>query len=324
LVVHCNAGKGRTGTVICCFLLFSGLFETPEDAMKYYSKKRFNIGDAVTQPGQKRYINYFYRLLRENHFFPLRKTLKSIRIKHIPLKNKKGEIKPYIEVYFENSDNLAYTNKTSYFDQEALSYDENSEVTITEKDFALNVIGDATVKMYTQELLTIKKLGRISFNTAFLSPGEESLVFSLSEIDPDSMMKKTYINKDFKITLELLSNCKCQNTSFPINICEICSLMLKDDLVIWQRIHGIIEANYKPNKENSEKILFGKEKSDMVEVLESLVNEQKEEVLFKNSKALNDNDEYEEEEDEIEREISEEEGEERINRESFDKECTLS
>ena len=49
-VCHCNAGKGRTGTAICCFLIFSGLAKNAEDAIKYYGLKRFSSGRGVTQP----------------------------------------------------------------------------------------------------------------------------------------------------------------------------------------------------------------------------------------------------------------------------------
>jgi len=74
------AGKGRTGTIICCYLLFSGKFQKAEDTFNYYSSKRFSSGEGVTQPSQRRYVFYFEKLLREKIYFPLVRTLTSISI----------------------------------------------------------------------------------------------------------------------------------------------------------------------------------------------------------------------------------------------------
>ena len=61
MAIHCNQGKGRTGTIICCFLLFCGRFRDPGAAMEYYAKMRFEVeGMGVTQPCQVRYIHYFH------------------------------------------------------------------------------------------------------------------------------------------------------------------------------------------------------------------------------------------------------------------------
>jgi len=37
-VIHCNAGKGRTGTAIACYLLYSGLLTTADASIDFYGK----------------------------------------------------------------------------------------------------------------------------------------------------------------------------------------------------------------------------------------------------------------------------------------------
>lgn len=44
VIVNCNAGKGRTGTSISAFLLYSGLSDNALDAITYYGWQRFEHG----------------------------------------------------------------------------------------------------------------------------------------------------------------------------------------------------------------------------------------------------------------------------------------
>lgn len=65
IVIHCNAGKGRTGTSIAWLLIYSGLAKNAEDAINYYGRKRFSHGEGVTQPSQIRYVKYFELIYRK-------------------------------------------------------------------------------------------------------------------------------------------------------------------------------------------------------------------------------------------------------------------
>lgn len=97
VIVNCNAGKGRTGTSICCFLMFSGLADTATDAITYYGWKRFIHGRGVTQPSQVRYIHYFEGIYKRMVQSPCIKILEKIVITTIPKISNEG-CTPFIEV----------------------------------------------------------------------------------------------------------------------------------------------------------------------------------------------------------------------------------
>ncbi|RNF15009.1 tyrosine phosphatase [Trypanosoma cruzi] len=67
VVVHCKAGKGRTGLLTCCLLMeiepsIGGL---AKNAISYYGIQRTFDGRGLTLPSQLRYVEYYERLRNE-------------------------------------------------------------------------------------------------------------------------------------------------------------------------------------------------------------------------------------------------------------------
>lgn len=64
VAIHCKAGKGRTGVMICAYMIYAGLWSSAHGAIQFFGSARSKKGEGVTIPSQRRFIRYFEAMCR--------------------------------------------------------------------------------------------------------------------------------------------------------------------------------------------------------------------------------------------------------------------
>eukprot|EP01117_Protostelium_nocturnum_P020684 TRINITY_DN942_c0_g2_i1.p1 TRINITY_DN942_c0_g2~~TRINITY_DN942_c0_g2_i1.p1 ORF type:complete len:451 (+),score=164.16 TRINITY_DN942_c0_g2_i1:125-1354(+) len=185
VAIHCKAGKGRAGTMACCYLVHAklvGTEGTATEAMEHYAKARTHNSQGITIPSQKRYINY-YQDIRDYGLPPVFPTIK---IKTVTIATSKyirpDKSKPHLEILKGGTEVIFESPVQS-------GAKEGKDTVIDCKD--TEVSGDVKIVIYDEGISKGQEVSHFWFNTSFIS--NNKLELKRAEID------KAWGDKKFKI-----------------------------------------------------------------------------------------------------------------------------
>ncbi|CAO3628574.1 unnamed protein product [Cunninghamella echinulata] len=179
VIIHCKAGKGRTGVMIADLLLHLGQAKNPKEAISLYGSKRTYDGKGVTIPSQRRSIEYYNAFLkgepRNQHILQLQKLI------FYPIPTcYQGNNGKWIMFCIYNNDN-------------EIIYDQNNQTCIITRDTNQVIIelkeiqpiqGNFKIQFFYYSLWQKNKLFHFWLNTEFLH--DTSIMLSKVELDLDN------------------------------------------------------------------------------------------------------------------------------------------
>ncbi|KAI2804354.1 hypothetical protein BLOT_003336, partial [Blomia tropicalis] len=241
--IHCKAGKGRTGVMVCAYLVHAGgctwdngdhiAINDAESALEYYGRHRTHDSKGVTIPSQKRYVYYYEELVKRNLEYkklPLR--FNSIMLTSIPVING-GSYTLTCEI------SEVPSNKIKSFDIEVKK---GSKQVVHKLDEELFLTGDIKFEFYVRKIKE-KKIFQFCLNTFFVQFGTDAVTITSEQcakcsgdtvsvmsnkcLQPskDSPSDRSVIDSSFLNLVNSSRNenfrlCDCHNSSNSVECCS--------------------------------------------------------------------------------------------------------
>lgn len=181
--VHCKAGKGRTGTLICSYLLFKGIVRDPETAINLFKKKRLRRGKGVETPSQRLAVICINRIFKGS--IPLSR-LASPRI----LRLQKIIVSPALNVQFGID---IYVDSQREYGKPVYTsppFDKSIGSFLAVDCGGVSIGGSILLRAYLNGLVIgPSNLFRIWFDTSFIEDDACYIDFGINDID-DAKNKK--------------------------------------------------------------------------------------------------------------------------------------
>ncbi|KAL1488630.1 hypothetical protein ABEB36_014431 [Hypothenemus hampei] len=216
-VVHCKAGKGRTGTMICCYLLHSRICSTADQALSFYGGKRTQDTKGVTIPSQVRYVRYYEKLV----YGHLNYAPKTLYIKEFIFDPAPTFMSGPGTLSFSVSESFTGDKLSQKFKSDVYKICADGNPFSIKLDTCFRLTGDVKIEFYNKVMMRKEKLFHFWFNTFFVGflsePNEKiqqccdlgddcfKLVFTKNELDKLNKKDKQHkiFSENFKLTMIL-------------------------------------------------------------------------------------------------------------------------
>lgn len=209
-VIHCKAGKGRTGLMICSYLIHSDHCQTSQRALELFGDKRTYDKKGVTIPSQRRYVEYYGVLVSKRIEYNSKKlNLSLIEIRNLNLQGL-NSIQLSVNIYSnrlkanlkamqnpielcadvqKNGSGRKNSGRRKEIYKCSLSKSCKTEG-VYFQNFQAGVVleGDIRIDIYTQRTVSGKtKLFSFWFNTAFVGPPDPAAKAEFENLSSSSI-----------------------------------------------------------------------------------------------------------------------------------------